>query len=310
MSTTTSTPILFLVFNRPEHTRRVFERIRAARPARLYVSADGPRAHVATDAENSRLTRQVIESVDWECSVRTLYRERNLGCRPAVQSGIDWFFENEEAGIILEDDCLPDLSFFRFCAEMLERYADDERVMHISGNNPAARACRKVPTSYVFSKFSFIWGWASWRRAWRHYDGTFRMLEQAPQPAERLIADAVKDATAARYLLDKFLRTRDGELNTWDYAWFYSILMNEGWCANSASNLVENIGFDHAATHTNQRRAIVSQHSKVAPAQFPLRHPDQIARDERIERAFFHASQKGRLGLLLRQIAPDLFFKK
>ena len=131
-----STPILFLIFNRPQCTRKVFEEIRKNRPKRLYISADGPRCGVSSDAENCRLARQIATEVDWDCTVKTFFREENIGCGRAVQSGISWFFEHEEAGIILEDDCLPDATFFEFCGEMLRKYADDERIMHISGHNP------------------------------------------------------------------------------------------------------------------------------------------------------------------------------
>lgn len=304
----TSTPILFLIFNRPQHTRKVFGQIRKARPARLYVCADGPRPNVAEDAENCRLARKVIEGVDWDCSVKTLFRDTNAGCRQAVKSGIDWFFQHEDAGIILEDDCLPDLSFFPFCAEMLKKYADDERIMHISGFNPAEQACRGAEASYVWSKFSFVWGWATWRRAWKRYDDSFWNWERHWCKSNSPLANLVGDKTACRYMLDKFRRTRDGEIDTWDYAWFYSVVVNGGWCINAASSLVANIGFDETATHTNHF-SFKQQTANANCMNFPLRHPKRISRDERIETAFFLASQKGFWGLMLRRLAPDLFFK-
>jgi len=301
---TMSTPILFLIFNRPQCTRKVFEEIRKNRPKRLYISADGPRCGVSSDAENCRLARQIATEVDWDCTVKTFFREENMGCGRAVQSGISWFFEHEEAGIILEDDCLPDATFFEFCGEMLRKYADDERIMHISGHNPAPNACQNWAASYMYSKFSFVWGWATWRRAWRCYDNSFSNLERCWDTIKN---NLVGDETACRYLLDKFQRTRDGELDTWDYAWFYSILTEGGWCVNAASSLVENIGFDQTATHTN--RTYFRHPTKATSLKFPLRHPECLSRDEGIEMAFFLTSQKGYWGLQLRRLAPALFFK-
>lgn len=302
-----NTPILFLIFNRSQCTRRVFEQIRKVRPAKLYVSADGPRTHVAGDIESCRLARQIIEEVDWKCTVKTYFRAENAGCKRAVKSGIDWFFEHEEAGIILEDDCLPDPSFFNFCEETLKKYADDERIMHISGHNPAMNACRKMDSSYVYSKFSMIWGWATWRRAWKYYDGTFTDLESHWRQSGNAIANLVSDKTACRYMLDKFQRTRDGQIDTWDYAWFYTIIARDGWCVNPVFNLIENIGFNRAATHTGNTH--FWRMIKVKPMEFPLREPGRLSRDAQIEISFFHVSQKGYWGLLLRRFAPSLFFK-
>lgn len=306
---TTNTPVLLLIFNRPQLTGKVLDRIRMVKPAHLYVCADGPRPHVTEDIENCRLARQVIETVDWDCTVKTLFRDVNIGCRRAVQSGIDWFFEHEEAGIILEDDCLPHPTFFDFCEVMLKKYASDDHVMHISGHNPAADACLRVDASYLYSKFSFVWGWATWRRAWKHYDDTFPNLDSRWGKSGNAVAKLVDDKTACRYLFDKFQRTRDGELNTWDYAWFYNIITHKGWCINAASNLVENIGFDRNATHTGNFYFNFRSSAKANAMTFPLRHPDQINCDRRIESSFFQASQKGYWGLLLRRILPGLFFR-
>src|SRR5262249_47548369 len=169
MSVLTKVPVLFLVFNRPETTARVMEAIRAAGPERLYVAADGPRDSKTGEAEHCAEVRQLAMNVDWPCDVRTLFRDRNLGCRRAVSSAITWFFEQEPEGIILEDDCLPSFDFFPYCAELLERYRDDERVMAICGS-AYADVSSDYPHSYYFSYYADMWGWATWRRAWLHYD--------------------------------------------------------------------------------------------------------------------------------------------
>ncbi len=163
------TPVLFLIFNRPDTTTRVFEAIREARPSRLYVAADGPRADKEGEAQRCLETRKITEAVDWPCEVRRLYREENLGCKLAVSSAITWFFTHEEEGIILEDDCLPDQSFFPFCAAMLERYRDDGRIMMVLGTSllPPGGG---PDADYLFTQYFLIWGWATWRRAWEKYD--------------------------------------------------------------------------------------------------------------------------------------------
>ena len=162
-------PILFLIFNRPETTELVMGAIRAARPQKLYVAADGPRGGKAGEAKRCAEARVLATQVDWACEVRTLFRERNLGCRNAVSSAITWFFEHEPEGIILEDDCLPSNDFFPYCADLLERHRDDERVMAICGS-AYADIGPNYPSSYYFSYYADMWGWATWRRAWQHYD--------------------------------------------------------------------------------------------------------------------------------------------
>jgi len=170
------TPVLFLIFNRPNTTQKVFNAIRQAKPKQLFVAADGPRKGKEGEKEKYEQAREIIEQVDWNCEVRTLFREKNLGCKIAASSAIDWFFENVDEGIILEDDCLPSQSFFRFCQELLEYYRDDTRIMMISGNNFQFGKVRGEG-SYYFSKYAHVWGWATWRRAWKHYDVNMKNFE-------------------------------------------------------------------------------------------------------------------------------------
>ncbi len=304
-----STPVLLLVFNRPEHTQKVFQQIRKVQPEYLFISADGPRANHASDAEKCLQTRAIVQQIDWKCSVNTLFRDENLGCKKAVQTGIDWFFQHVEAGIILEDDCMPDESFFHFCTLMLREYAGDQEVMHISGSNPCPERCTQMESAYLFSRFPFIWGWATWRRAWSQYSSVFQDLEETWNDPDSAFTTLIADSTARRYLYDKFLRTRDGEIDTWDYAWFYTILQRRGFCITPLKNMVQNIGFDRLATHTHsekfRRQPGVDPLSTIEPAS----RTNKKRRNMRIENAFFYASQKSAPGLLLRKIAPYLFFK-
>src|SRR5712691_1210425 len=164
------TPVVLIVFNRPEITAQSFAAIRAARPTQLFIIADGPRPNVSGDEEKCAATRAVVEKVDWPCQILRKFAESNLGLRRNVSEGLDWVFRQTEEAIILEDDCLPDPTFFPFCDAMLERYRDDGRIGMISGTNPSAHLAPPDGESYFFSRYYYIWGWATWRRAWQLYD--------------------------------------------------------------------------------------------------------------------------------------------
>jgi hypothetical protein len=165
-----------MIFRRPDFTSRVFEQIRNVRPARLYIAADGPRSGREGEQQLCIETRAIIEQIDWDCELKTLFREKNLGCKMAISSAIDWFFEQEEEGIILEDDCLPNQSFFRFCDTMLEKYRNDDRIRHISGCN-LQHGKKWGTASYYFSNLTHAWGWANWRRVWKDYDRDLKLYD-------------------------------------------------------------------------------------------------------------------------------------
>jgi hypothetical protein len=238
------TAVLFLVFNRPLTTRAVFDTIRAARPRRLYVAADGPRPEVEDDPDRCADARRIATAIDWACELRTRFQERNVGLAIQVSSALDWFFENEAEGIILEDDCVPDPSFFRFCAELLDYYRETPAIMHISGDNFQYGRTRGRG-SYFFSKYPFIWGWATWRRAWKLYD--FR--------------DASPEVQAS----------------TWDAQWLRAVEKNNGAAIVPNVNLVSNLGFGDDSTHTKriEKYAMLSAH----PMGFPLKHPPAVQID-------------------------------
>lgn len=264
------TAVLFLVFNRPEPTRRVFEAIRAARPARFYVAADGPRADREGEAERCADVRAIATAVDWPCEVRTLFRDANLGCKRGVAGGIAWFFAHEAEGIILEDDVLPDESFFPYCATLLERYRDDAEISMISGCNLIGDR-HGADTSYVFSRYLHVWGWASWRRAWSAYDIELRGWPSATASAK--LSTVLGGRTAAiDYWTAIFDRMARGEIDTWDYQWVFASWMHDMKAIIPAATLVENIGFGEEATHTTGTAPAVAQvHPKEMT--FPLSHP-------------------------------------
>ncbi len=267
-------PIALFIFNRPDTTARVFAAIRAARPQRLLIVADGPRSDRPGEAERCAAARAAAEQIDWPCEVTRNYADANLGCRRRLSSGLDWVFESVAEAIILEDDCLPEATFFPFCAELLERYRNDERVMHISGDNFQTGRARTA-FSYYFSRFPHVWGWASWRRAWRHYDVN---LARWPElRAGGWLRDWLGDARAARQWTQLFDRTHRREIDTWDFQWTLACWAQSGLSILPAVNLVSNIGFNAEATHTRAGNRLANLPTQ--PLAFPLRHPTFVIRD-------------------------------
>lgn len=275
------TPILFLIFNRPESTTKVFERIRDIKPKKLFVAADGPRPFVIGDSENCNLTRSIIGKVDWQCELKTLFRDENLGCGKAVSSAITWFFSYVEEGIILEDDCFPSTSFFKFCSEMLERFRNDSRIMMISGSNFNLK-WKDEKQSYHFSYLGGIWGWASWRRAWKYYD--FEMKELSNSETRLKIQNNL-NKTAFKYRMDIFEKVKNKQIDTWDYQWSYCRLLMSGLSVVPSVNLISNIGFDSAATHTISKNNPFLE-LKLFDLQFPLKHNNLVKCDFKYDKVF------------------------
>lgn len=268
--------VLFLIFNRPDTTYEVFEAIRKAKPSRLYVASDGARENVEGELEKVMFTRKVIEKVDWECEVKTLFRTTNLGCGKAVSSAINWFFEHEEAGIILEDDCLPSPSFFLYCEELLNRYKDDERIMAISGNNFIGEKIENLD-SYYFSMYNHIWGWATWKRAWSKYDYELSGWSKYKKSnfLKKLSCD---NKLFSYYWTNIFDRCKRGDINTWDYQWTLSCWLQSGLICLPEKNLVKNIGLECDATHQHNKNPVY-ENMERNDLEFPLRHPESIVRN-------------------------------
>ncbi|MEK6442226.1 hypothetical protein [Pseudonocardia sp. T1-2H] len=275
-------PLLMIAFNRPEKTQRVFEAVRAAAPRRLYLAADGPRADVPSDVDRCERTRRVLDDVTWPCEVQRLYQPGNLGCKRGVGAAIDWFLAHEDSGIILEDDCLPTVDFFPFCAELLERYRDTPEVMMIGGHNPLG-TWGGNEASYLFSRTAPIWGWATWRRAWARYDPT---MTRWGEPEARALVRSRMPLSEYRITSQKFDGVYEGRLDSWGFAWTLALLINGGVSVMPARNVITNIGFDSEATHTrrpSRRAGAVPAH----PIERPLRHPPSTTPDSRFERALF-----------------------
>jgi hypothetical protein len=238
-------PVLIIVFNRPDLAIQAIRAIKQIKPAKIYIAGDGPRTGVEGEAKICLESRDVVlKEIDWDCQVQTLFQEVNLGCALGVSTAINWFFRHEEMGIILEDDCIPGESFFSFCRTLLLHYKDDEEVMHIAGFNDQNNI-QRGDGSYFFSNFPIIWGWASWRRAWQHYDFNVENIDSNFKSFTRSAFYGNKDA-AERWLGLLFYNLD----STWDYQWDYSIFRRKGLCISPNVSLIKNIGFDERATHT------------------------------------------------------------
>jgi hypothetical protein len=259
------TPILYLIFNRLDSTEITFSSISKIKPKKLFIAADGPRIGNEFDEINCRLVREfVLLNINWDCEVQTLFRDNNLGCGKAVSSAITWFFSKVEQGIILEDDCLASNSFFYFCENLLDKYTNNNKITHIGGHNQQCGYIRNF-SDYYFSKFSNIWGWATWKRAWDMYDFNemnFKELLVHPESnlfPVSLISDLIKN-----------------NIDTWDIQWVYYNFINNNFSIIPNFNLVDNIGFNSYATHTKFSKPGYFKKNNNRELYFPLDHPKRI----------------------------------
>ena len=268
-----NTPVILSVFNRPESTRRVFEAIARAKPKQLFVFADGPRS--AADADHCAQARAVVENVDWACDVKYHYSETNLGARECYKSGVDWAFSEVDEGIVLDDDCVPDSTFFLFSQDMLERYRHDLRVMMVCGTNYLGR-WKASRQSYHFSHFGSVWGWASWKRAWACYDASMSAWgdENVKKRIRDLLANDEVYALQARRFDRLYGEPQDR--HSWDLPWSLARLVHSSLTIVPSVNLVANIG-------NIDGRGLPPDHPlanlKVEPLAFPLRSPGAVAVD-------------------------------
>lgn len=279
MSYRLNTAVAFFIFNRPDTTKRVFAEIAKAKPPRLLVVADGPRLGNERDEQKCESARKIIEEVNWDCEVIKNYSNVNLGCKNRVSSGLDWVFKQEEEAIILEDDCLPSQSFFRFCEEMLEYYKQNEQVMMISGFNFLA-VSENENGSYFFSKYPHIWGWASWRRVWENYDIEMKRWPELRKTGQyHLFCQNRGEAFFWRWYFDLVYA---GYINTWDaQVTFMSFCLGKVTVFPKV-NLVNNIGFGTEATHTTTKNPYSNIETKEI--NFPLKHPQSIESNLKLDK--------------------------
>lgn len=260
--------VLLLIFKREDTTRQVFERIREAQPPKLYIAADGPRIDRDGEAEKCQETRKIVDNVDWPCEVFHLYRDENLGCGRGVSSAITWFFENEEQGIIIEDDIVPHLDFFKYCDIMLEKYKHDDKIQLISGHNVIKQS--NSEQSYYFSNLPMIWGWASWRRVWNTYELDSRKISYLT-----FISSLRKRGFALKYILHWLFmlkRMKFHKIDTWDYQFMFNMIVENRYAIIPNVNTTTNIGFDSFdAAHTVGENEFEKSNTALTP--LPIVHP-------------------------------------
>jgi hypothetical protein len=293
------TPIAYIVFNRPQHTAQTFAVLRRQQPSKLFIIADGPRPGHPTDAERCAQVRKIVENVDWPCDVRREYASTNLGLQRRVSSGLDWVFSQVDRAIVLEDDCVAHSDFFTFCDTLLERYAEDERVAVVTGNN-FQNGRQRGEGSYYFSKYNHCWGWATWRRAWRHYRDDLPFWPEWRESAawKRQVPDRVERT----YWEGIFDRVHAGDIDSWAYPWTACVWYRGILTATPNVNLVSNIGFGAESTHT---ASADSPFAAMAIGELgAITHPASVVQDVRADRYVFDHTFGGKhrrfFGALLR----------
>lgn len=266
------TPILLLIFNRPETTQLTFNAIRLVKPRQLFVAADGPRPDKVTDAELCKATRSVIDQVDWPCELHTLFRDVNRGCGHGPAEAITWFFDQVEDGIILEDDCVPHQSFFPYCESLLEKFRHDELVYMISGTN-ALKKWTTRKESYFFSYMGHSYGWASWRRAWIKFD--YEMRDWATEAGKQKIRNTLSLPVYFNHFSEEFTRYQlNRPDDVWDFQWLFSRWANGGKTIVPVVNLIKNIGFNADGTHCTNESDLMAN-LPLYEMGFPLIHTSQ-----------------------------------
>lgn len=267
-------PVAFIVFNRAETTKKVFAEIKAAKPERLLIVADGPRSDRPEESDLCRQVREIAKKIDWDCEFLENCADHNMGCKERVSSGLDWVFEQVDEAIILEDDCLPHPTFFRFCDEMLAKYRDDQRIGHIGGVNFQFNR-NHSGNSYYYSRYNHVWGWASWASRWQDYDVDITLW---PDLRDNGWLDKVLGSSQeVDYWHSIFQSVYEGSVDTWDYQWTFACWAKSWLSIIPSVNLVSNLGFDNNATHTKGS----SKFSKIIlkKMDFPLISPIGIVRD-------------------------------
>ena len=277
------TPVLFIIFNRIETTRQVFDEIRKVRPKYLFMAADGPRPDKPYDEKHCTEARDITKLIDWDCELKTLFQQDNLGCGVGPATAINWFFDHVDEGIILEDDCLPAPDFFTFCSSMLEKYRHNENIFHVSGNN-FQLGKKRGNASYYFSKYTGTWGWATWKRAWKHYRFNIKNLESFLE--QKKLDKVVQSKNEKAYWVKIFRLIEFGNRkDIWDYQWTFTVWNQEALAIFPNMNLVKNIGFIKNATHTFDPESLLANIELGDLGE--ITHPREIIRDKKADDYFY-----------------------
>jgi hypothetical protein len=277
------TPVLFIIYDRADTALKVFNAIKQVQPENLFIASDGPACRYDGESDNVlNLRDSILKKINWQCNVSTFFGEQNHGPRKWISSAISWFFENVDYGIILEHDCLPDKSFFYYCTELLNKYKSEKRIMHISGANFLYK--KVIPkSSYYFSKYAFIWGWATWKRAWTKYDVDMTGWDDFYRKGR--LKKILNSKLEQDFWAKVFERAKNGRFNSWDYQWFFTIWNNNGLSINSSSNLISNIGYDEKALNTYYDNCILSNVKRNRIQK--IVHPRSLTIDEIADRISF-----------------------
>ena len=312
------TPILFIIFNRPYTTQKVFESIRIAKPERLYIAGDAPRQGNYNDIQKCQQTREIVQNINWPCEVKYLFQEKNLGCSLGPRAAFDWFFSFEEQGIILEDDCVPNESFFDFCSEMLKRYRDNKRIISINGSSLGFNL-KNSDSNYTYSRFMNMWGWATWADRASSIDYSLKEWRKVKQPLWYLYRHMRQnlfdfDIHWYKYWQHKFdLTVYSEKVTWWDWQWIFHQITNNQLSVVPSVNLVTNIGFNEDATHTLASDN-PSAYIPFSPLETPYFGPERIAPDFRYEEEFvkwvwcYH--KRLPVSFYIKQYVKKLIYKK
>ncbi|MBT4651923.1 MAG: nucleotide-diphospho-sugar transferase [Candidatus Pacebacteria bacterium] len=297
-----NTPILLLMFNRPETTKVIWREIKKIQPSKLFIASDGPREGNSQDRKQCDQVKKIVCNIDWKCDVKRLYRKKNLGCKIAVSNAINWFFKHVGEGIILEDDCLPNSSFFIFAEKMLKKYKYNSKIFHISGNNSHSV---KVDDDYYFSKYPHIWGWATWKRAWEDYD--VNINNWATDNTRGIFDKVFSNKIEKTFWTEVFDKVYQGKTDTWDYQWLYCCWLHKALSITPKHNLVKNIGFTKSATHTVLKNRKI--YTQTYHLNFPLKHPNLIQinkNEDKITEKKVFINSRSRIIIVIKYILKKL----
>lgn len=283
-----SIPILFLAYNRPSETKRSFQHIEKIRPTKLYVSLDGPKEGDSEDIVKCKQVEEIVKQIKWPCEVRYLKQEENLGCRAGVNTALNWFFTNEEMGVIIEDDILVSVNCFNFICTMLKTYENDSNIMLVTGCNNLNTY--KSKHSFHFSRIGSVWGWGSWRKAWETHD-----------PEMKNWPDIKKSKILFKKLPPEQARHRErtgdlvysGQISSWSYPFTITRIINDGYSIVPSKNLIVNIGFNENATHTKTSNSVFEKLSTHKIEIANIQHPNLIKPDKRFDKLLFSSHSSG-----------------
>ena len=306
-------PILLLVFKIPKNIKKILKILEKIKPYKIYISADGPRQYNIDDRKLCDQTKNLFNKLNWKCLIKRNYLKSNLGCKEAVSKGISWFFKNEKSGIILEDDCIPNLDFFKFCQLNLKRYKDVKKIGCITGNNFQKKIDKKK--TYYFSRYPHCWGWATWSRAWKAYDKDISFWPSYKKTDNW--KNYFKNNIEQKYWTKIFNNIHDNKIDSWAYPWSLCLWKNKMLTITPSVNLVKNIGFGKEATHTITDYDDQQYETNKLPKKWI--HPNEIIPNFRNDELIFRNHIKGinyiwpfRLFYLLKLLLsnPKIFFIK